>query len=83
MEERLFLACEGITVSSCFCAVGKVWQNNSSPLSVKIEQHSSGSENKSQGSKQTSPVLSASKDRSAGSDSDSTMGDVSSRSITR
>lgn len=60
----------------------KVWQNNSSPLSVKIEQHSSGSENKSQGSKQTSPVLSASKDRSAGSDSDSTMGDVSSRSIT-
>ncbi|XP_069837260.1 centrosome-associated protein 350 isoform X2 [Dendropsophus ebraccatus] len=60
----------------------KVWQNNSSPLSVKVEQNSSGSENKSQGSKQTSPVLSASKDRSAGSDSDSTMGDVSSRSVT-
>ncbi|XP_073499374.1 centrosome-associated protein 350 isoform X2 [Phyllobates terribilis] len=60
----------------------KVWQNNTSPISVKVEQNSSGSENKSQGSKQTSPVLTASKDRSAGSDSDSTMGDVSSRSIT-
>ncbi|KAG9483099.1 hypothetical protein GDO78_009182 [Eleutherodactylus coqui] len=60
----------------------KVWQNNNSPFSVKVEQNSSGSENKSQGSKRTSPVLSPSKDRSAGSDSDSTMGDVSSRSIT-
>ncbi|XP_073427457.1 centrosome-associated protein 350 isoform X2 [Dendrobates tinctorius] len=60
----------------------KVWQNNTSPVSVKVEQNSSGSENKSQGSKQTSPALTTSKDRSAGSDSDSTMGDVSSRSIT-
>ncbi|XP_071984219.1 centrosome-associated protein 350 isoform X2 [Engystomops pustulosus] len=60
----------------------KVWQNNGSPPSVKVEQNSSGSENKSRGSKQTSPILSASRDRSAGSDSDSTMGDVSSRSIT-
>ncbi|XP_077135005.1 centrosome-associated protein 350 isoform X2 [Ranitomeya variabilis] len=60
----------------------KVWQNNTSPVSVKLEQNSSGSENKSQRSKPTSPVLTTSKDRSAGSDSDSTMGDVSSRSIT-
>ncbi|XP_075689255.1 centrosome-associated protein 350 isoform X2 [Rhinoderma darwinii] len=57
----------------------KVWQSNSSPLSVKVEQNSSGSENKS---KPTSPILSASKERSAGSDSDSTMADVSSRSVT-
>ncbi|KAM4021657.1 centrosome-associated protein 350 isoform 3-T3 [Anomaloglossus baeobatrachus] len=60
----------------------KVWQNNTSPVSVKVEQNSSGSENKSQGSKRASPVLTASKERSAGSDSDSTMGDMSSRSIT-
>ncbi|XP_040264407.1 centrosome-associated protein 350 isoform X1 [Bufo bufo] len=59
----------------------KVWHSNNSPLSVKVEQNSSGSENKSQGSKRTSPVLSASKDRSAGSDSDSTMGDVSFHSM--
>ncbi|XP_056387910.1 centrosome-associated protein 350 [Hyla sarda] len=59
----------------------KVWQNSSSPLSVKVEQNSSGSENKSQGSKQTSPVLSAGKDGPPGSDSDSTMGDISSPSI--
>ncbi|KAM3915587.1 centrosome-associated protein 350 isoform 2-T2 [Leptodactylus fuscus] len=58
----------------------KVWLNSSSPISVKVEQNSSGSENKSQGSKQTSPV--SSRDRSAGSDSDSTMGDISSRSTT-
>ncbi|XP_063795872.1 centrosome-associated protein 350 isoform X2 [Pseudophryne corroboree] len=58
----------------------KDWQNDNSPFPVKVDQNSLGSDHKGKGSKQASPVLTASRERLSGSDSESTLGNISSRS---
>ncbi|MEE6495812.1 hypothetical protein FKM82_002153 [Ascaphus truei] len=53
---------------------------NSAQLPLEHDQNSSGSEHKGQGSK-PAQAMSPGRERSAGSDTDSTMGDLSSRSM--
>ncbi|XP_075038385.1 centrosome-associated protein 350 isoform X2 [Mixophyes fleayi] len=58
----------------------KGWQNDDSPFPVKVEQNSLGSEHKGKVNKQA--VLTAGREGLLGSDSDGTLGDISSRSTT-
>ncbi|KAM4722906.1 centrosome-associated protein 350 [Rhinophrynus dorsalis] len=58
----------------------KSWQNGGSQLSLEHDQSSSGSEHKGQGIKH-SQSLSPGRERPVGSDTDSTIGDLSSRSL--